>query len=226
MVTNIFVTNIFKDRKDAGQFLARKLTEYRDRADVIVLALPRGGVPVAYEVAKALNAPLDIFLVRKLGVPGFEEYAMGAIARGGIRVIDEPLVSQLNIPVEVVDEVTTRAFTELERQERLFRGARHPLDVTGRTVIIVDDGMATGSTMRAAVRALRKKNPRKIVVAVPVGEREVCNSFEHEVDTVAICAMMPEPFNAVGVFYRNFAQTTDAEVQRLLRLAQRTKIAA
>jgi|ERR1041385_2061218 len=226
MVTNIFVTNIFRDRKDAGQFLAKRLTKYRNRDDVIVLALPRGGVPVAYEVAKALNAPLDIFLVRKLGVPGFEEYAMGAIGSGGIRVLNETLVSQLNIPLKLVDEVTAREFTELERQERLYRGARNPLDVTGQTVIIVDDGMATGSTMRAAVMALRKKGPKKIVIAVPVGEREVCNSLKHEVDTVAICAMMPEPFNAIDVFYRNFAQVTDAEVQRFLRQAVQTKIAA
>jgi predicted phosphoribosyltransferase len=226
MVTKIFVTNIFKDRKDAGQFLARRLTKYRNRDDVVVLALPRGGVPVAYEVARALNAPLDIFLVRKLGVPGFEEYAMGAIASGGIRVLNEALVSQLEIPVKLVDEATAREFTELERQERLYRGARKPLDVTGQTVIIVDDGMATGSTMRAAVRALRKKGPKKIVIAVPVGEREVCNSFKQEVDTVTICAMMPEPFNAVGVFYLNFAQITDAEVQALLRQAVQTKIAA
>jgi predicted phosphoribosyltransferase len=226
MVTNIYVSNIFKDRKDAGKFLASRLTKYRNRDDVIVLALPRGGVPVAYEVAKALNAPLDIFLVRKLGVPGFEEYAMGAIASGGIRVLNNELVAQLDIPVEVVDEVTAREFTELDRQERLYRGARHPLDVTGQTVIIVDDGMATGSTMRAAVSALRKKNPRKIVIAVPVGEREVCKSFKHEVDTVAICAMMPEPFNAVGTFYRNFPQITDAEVQQLLKQVQQTKIAA
>jgi putative phosphoribosyl transferase len=226
MVTNIFVTNIFRDRKDAGQFLAKRLTKYRNRDDVIVLALPRGGVPVAYEVAKALNAPLDIFLVRKLGVPGFEEYALGAIGSGGIRVLNETLVSQLNIPLKLVDEVTAREFTELERQERLYRGARNPLDVTGQTVIIVDDGMATGSTMRAAVMALRKKGPKKIVIAVPVGEREVCNSLKHEVDTVAICAMMPEPFNAIDVFYRNFAQVTDAEVQRFLRQAVQTKIAA
>jgi len=226
MITNISVTNIFRDRKDAGKFLARKLTKYRNRDDVVVLALPRGGVPVGYEVAKALNAPLDIFLVRKLGVPGFEEYAMGAIAGGGIRVLNDTLVSQLDIPLEVVDEVTAKEFTELERRERLYRGARNPLDVTGRTIIVVDDGMATGSTMRAAVRALRKKNPRKIVIAVPVCEREICNSFKHEVDTVAICAMMPSPFNAVGIFYRNFEQITDAEVQQLLRSSQRTKAAA
>lgn len=226
MVTSIFVTNIFKDRKDAGQFLARRLTKYRNRDDVIVLGLPRGGVPVAYEVAKMLNAPLDVFLVRKLGVPGFEEYAMGAIAGGGIRVLNEALISQLDIPPDVVDRVTAREFTELERRERLYRGTRRPLDINGQTVIVVDDGMATGSTMRAAVRALRKKNPRKIVIAVPVGERAVCNSFKQEADTVAICATMPEPFNAVGTFYRHFAQTTDAEVQRLLSQAWQTKAAA
>ena len=226
MVTNIYVTNIFKDRKDAGKFLAGRLTKYRNRDDVIVLGLPRGGVPVAYEVAKALNAPLDIFFVRKLWVPGFEDYAMGAIASGGIRVLNDELVAQLDIPVAVVDEVTAKEFTELDRRERLYRGARRPLDVTGQTVIIVDDGMATGSTMRAAVTALRKKNPRKIVVAVPVGKREVRNSFEHEVDTVVICATMPEPFNSIGVFYRNFPQITDAEVQQLLRQVQQTKIAA
>ena len=226
MQAKTYVTNIFKDRRDAGKYLCQRLTKYRNRDDVIVLALPRGGVPVAYEVAKALNAPLDIFLVRKLGVPGFEEYAMGAIASGGIRVLNKELVAQLDIPVEVVDEVTAREFTELDRRERLYRGTRHPLNVTGQTVIIVDDGMATGSTMRAAVSALRKKNPRKIVIAVPVGEREVCNSFKREVDTVAICAMMPEPFNAVGVFYRNFPQITDAEVQQLLRPIQQTKAAA
>ena len=166
MVTNIFVTNIFRDRKDAGQYLARRLTKYRNRDDVVVLALPRDGVPVAYEVAKALNAPLDIFVVS------------------------------------------------------------NSLDVTGKTVIIVDDGMATGSTMRAAVRAVRKKKPRKIVIAVPVGEREVCNSFKQEADTDIICAMMPQPFNPVDTFYRHFAPTTDVEVQQLLRQVQQTKAAA
>ena len=223
MVANISVTHIFKDRTDAGKFLAKRLTKYGNRDDVIVLALPRGGVPVAYEVAKALNAPLDIFVVRKLGVPGFEEYAMGAIASGGIRVLNNELVAQLDISAEVVDEVTAREFLELDRRERLYRGARHPLNVTGQTVIVVDDGMATGSTMRAAVIALRKKNPSKIVVAVPVGNREVCNSFKHGADTVAICATMPEPFNAIGVFYRNFPQISDAEVQQLLRRSSKPR---
>lgn len=226
MGTKVFVTNIFNDRRDAGHVLARRLSKYRNRADVVVLALSCGGVPVAYEVAKALNAPLDIFLVRKLGVPGFKKYAIGAIASGGIRILNEALVSQLDIPVEVVDEVTATEFTELERQERLYRGVRNPLYVNGQTVIIVDDGMATGSTMRAAVRALRKKHPSKIVIAVPVGERLACNSFRQEVDTVTICAVMPEPFNAIGRFYRNFAQPTEAELQQLLSRTGLLKAAA
>ena len=220
------LTKFFKDRAEAGRFLAQKLVQYADRPDVIVLALPRGGVPVAYEVAQTLKAPLDVFVVRKLGVPGFEECAVGAIASGGIRVLNERVVSYLHIPAEVVDEITAMAFSELERRERLYRGTRAPMDVTGQTVILVDDGLATGSTMRAAVKALRKKNPKKIVVAVPVGERETCDSFKKEVDTIAVCAITPEPFQAVGLWYRNFSQTTDAEVQQLLRMAQQTKAAA
>lgn len=223
MITNTFVTRIFKDRKDAGRVLAQKLAEYRNRDDVVVLALPRGGVPVAYEVAKALNAPLDIFLVRKLGLPGFAEYAMGAIASGGVRVLNQPLVSECDISAEVIDEVTAREFTELDRREQLYRGAHHPLDVIGKTVIVVDDGMATGSTMRAAVTALRKKHPKEIVIAVPVGEQAVCNSFKH---TVVVCAMRPEPFHAVDLLYRNFTQTTDAEVQQILSKAWQTKAVA
>ena len=219
-------TKIFRDRHDAGEFLAQQLTEYGNRNDVVVLALPRGGVPVAYQVAKALNAPLDVFVVRKLGVPGFEECAMGAIASGGIRVLNEKVISYLGIPVEAVDDITADEFTEVERRERLYRGSRAPVDITGQTVIIVDDGLATGSTMRAAVKALRKKNPKTIVVAVPVSARETCDSFRKEVDTIAVCAITPEPFNAVGLWYRNFSQTTDAEVQELLSRAQQTKAAA
>lgn len=217
---------IFKDRTDAGAFLAKKLIEYQNRNDVVVLALPRGGVPVAYQVATALKAPLDVFVVRKLGVPYFEEYAMGAIASGGIRVLNEEVISSLNIPVDLVDEITAEELAELERRERLYRGTRPPLDISGQTVIIVDDGLATGSTMRAAVKALRKKGPEKIVVAVPVGARETCDSFEKEVDTVAVCAITPEPFKAVGLWYRDFSQTTDAEVQQLLRKARDIKAAA
>lgn len=220
------ITKFFKDRAEAGRFLAQKLVQYANDPNVVVLALPRGGVPVAYEVAQALKAPLDVFVVRKLGIPGFEECAMGAIASGGIRVLNDNVISYLRMPVEVVDEITAEEFTELERRERVYRGTRAPVDVTGQTVIIVDDGLATGSTMRAAVKALRKKNPKKIVVAVPVGARETCDSFKNEVDTIAVCAITPEPFNAVGLWYRDFSQTTDAEVQQLLRRAQQTKAAA
>jgi len=221
------ITKIFKDRTEGGRFLAEKLSEYRDRDDVVVLALPRGGVPVAFEVARSLRAPLDVFVVRKLGVPGFEECAMGAVASGGIRVLNERVVSYLRLPDDVIDEITALELNELERRERLYRGTRAPEDITGRTIIIVDDGLATGSTMRAAVKALRKMSPKKIVVAVPVGARETCDSFKEEVDTVAVCAITPEPFNAVGMWYRDFKQTTDAEVQHLLRLAaKQTKAAA
>lgn len=220
------LTKLFKDRSDAGEFLGQKLVEYRNRNDVVVLALPRGGVPVAYQVAKALNAPLDVFVVRKLGVPGFEECAMGAIASGGVRVLNDNVISYLHIADDVVDDITATEFTELERRERLYRGTRRPIEVTGQTVIIVDDGMATGSTMRAAVKALRKKSPAKIVVAVPVGARETCDSFKKDVDTIAVCAITPEPFNAVGLWYRNFSQTTDVEVQQLLRKAKQTRAAA
>jgi putative phosphoribosyl transferase len=220
------ITKIFKDRTQAGQFLAEKLLEYRNRSDVVVLALPRGGVPVGFEVATALCAPLDVFVVRKLGVPGFEEYAMGAIASGGVRVLDENVISTLRIPRDVVDEITTTEIVELQRRERLYRGPRNLLNIEGKTVIIVDDGLATGSTMRAAVRALRLKKPKTIVVAVPVGARETCESFKEEADTLAVCAITPEPFRAVGLWYRNFAQTTDAEVQQLLARAQQIKAAA
>ena len=220
------VTRLFRNRIEAGRFLARKLAEYANRPDVVVLALPRGGVPVAYEVAQALKAPLDIFVVRKLGVPGYEECAMGAIASGGIRVLDDQLIKSLHIPVDLVAEVTAIEFAELQRRERLYRGTRAPMDITGQTVIIVDDGLATGSTMRAAVTALRKQNPKKIVVAVPVGARDTCDSFRNEVDTVAVCAITPKPFRAVGLWYRDFSQTTDAEVQQLLRKAEQTRVAA
>lgn len=220
------ITKFFKDRAEAGRFLAQKLAQYAARPDVVVLAVPRGGVPVAYEVAQALKAPLDVFVVRKLGLPGFGECAMGAIATGGIRVLNENVISYLRIPAEVVDEITEMELDELERRERLFRGTRAPVDITGQTVIIVDDGLATGSTMRAAVKALRKQNPKNIVVAVPVGARETCDSFSEEVDTIAVCAITPEPFNAVGLWYRDFSQTTDAEVQQFLRKAQHTKAAA
>jgi putative phosphoribosyl transferase len=219
-------TKIFKNRSDAGQFLAEKLAEYADRPDVLILALPRGGVPVAYEVARKLHAPLDVFVVRKLGVPGHEELAMGAIASGGVTVLNQDVLSYVRIPEGLIDQVVANELRELQRRERLYRGARPPLDVRGRTVIIVDDGLATGSTMRAAVKALRQQQPKKIVVAAPVGARETCEAFKNEVDTVAICAITPEPFNAVGLWYQDFSQTTDEEVRDLLWRAAQTKAAA
>jgi len=217
---------IFRDRRDAGQFLAEKLIKYANCPGVVVLALPRGGVPVAYEVAQKLHAPLDVFLVRKLGVPGHEELAMGAIASGGVRVLNEDIVSEIQIPDGVIDQIAAMELRELQRRERLYRGARPPLDVCGRTAIIVDDGLATGSTMRAAVKAVRQKQPRKIIVAVPVGARETCDSFKNEIDTMAVCAITPEPFQAVGLWYRDFSQTTDEEVRKLLARADEISVAA
>jgi predicted phosphoribosyltransferase len=210
---------IFRDRSDAGRFLADKLTEYADQRDVIVLGLPRGGIPVAYEVARRLHAPLDVFTVRKLGVPGHEELAMGAIASGGVRVLNHYVLSDIRIPNEEIDRVAADELRELERRERLYRGARLPLEVGDRIVIVVDDGLATGSTMRVAVKALRQKGPKQIVVAAPVGARETCDSFKDEADIVCVCALTPEPFQAVGLWYANFEQTTDDEVRHLLTRA-------
>jgi predicted phosphoribosyltransferase len=205
----------FRDRREAGQLLATKLTAYANRPDVLVLALPRGGVPVAYEVARALGAPMDIFLVRKLGVPGYEELAMGAIATGGVRVLNDELVGGLRIPDYIIDEVAAWEQQELERRERLYRGARPVPDVRGRTVILVDDGLATGATMQAAVKALRLQQPARIVVAVPTAAPETCTQLKAVADDV-ICAITPEPFHAVGLWYEDFSQTTDEEVRDLL----------
>jgi putative phosphoribosyl transferase len=209
---------LFRDRTEAGEVLAAALTAYANRPDVLVLALPRGGVSVAYEVAKALYAPLDVFLVRKLGLPGQEELAMGAIASGGTRVLNEEVVSKLHIPKEVIDAVAAKEQQELRRRERHYREGRPPLEVRGRTIILVDDGVATGSTMRAAVAALRQQGPARIVVAVPVGAAETCAELQHEADEV-VCIHTPEPFYAVGTWYDNFAQTTDEEVRELLARA-------
>jgi putative phosphoribosyl transferase len=206
---------LFRNRTDAGRQLAVKLKRYAGRDDVVVLALPRGGVPVGYEVAQALAAPLDVFLVRKLGVPGREEFAMGAIASGGIRVLNPDAVRALGIPAEVIDQVAEQERRELERREREYRDSRPAPDITGKIVILVDDGLATGSTMRAAIRALRRREPGRIVVAVPVGAPETCADFQDEADE-AICAREPEPFYAVGAWYDDFSQTTDEEVRRLL----------
>jgi predicted phosphoribosyltransferase len=216
---------LFRDRRDAGQLLAQKLSAYANRPDVVVLALPRGGVPVAYEVARALNAPLDIFVVRKLGVPGHEELAMGAIATGGVRVLNQNVVEGLGIPREVIDRVTAEEQAELERREHSYRGNLPPVDVRGKTVILVDDGLATGSTMRAAVAALRQMDPAKIVIAVPTAAPATCEEFRREVDDI-ICAVTPEPFYAVGLWYQDFSQTTDEEVRELLMRAAQERSSA
>ena len=210
---------IFRDRTEAGRALARHLTAYAGRPGVLVLALPRGGVPVAFEVAAALGAPLDIFIVRKLGVPGQEELAMGAIASGGVRVVNRPVVERLHIPDEVIDAAAAREQQELERRERLYRGERPAPDVRGRTVILVDDGLATGSTMRAASAALRARGPARLVVAVPVTAAQSCEEFRREVDEV-VCAETPEPFDGVGRWYEDFSQTPDEEVGALLSRAR------
>ncbi len=209
---------IYRDRTDAGKQLAARLADYADRDDVLILALPRGGVPVAYEVAEALHAPLDIFLVRKLGVPGHEELAMGAIATGGVRVLNDDVVDYLRIPGEVIDAVAADELRELERRERAYRGDRPEPDVRGKTIILVDDGLATGSTMRAAASALRQQNPARIVVAVPVSAPQTCNEYRMGVDEI-ICASTPEPFMGVGQWYLDFSQTTDKEVRELLSKA-------
>jgi putative phosphoribosyl transferase len=207
--------NRFADRTEAGKRLAKSLARYRSE-DVIVLALPRGGVPVAAEVARDLNAPLDVFLVRKLGLPGQEELAMGAIASGGVRVLNDEVVRVLGVTQNIIDQVARKEEQELFRREREYRGDRPPLEVAGKTVILVDDGLATGSTMRAAAAALRQQHPARIVVAVPVAAAATCDDFRHEVDDV-VCLLTPEPFRAVGLWYEDFEQTTDEEVHRLLR---------
>jgi putative phosphoribosyl transferase len=209
---------MFRDRHDAGRVLAEKLRHYAGRDDVLVLALPRGGVPVAYEVATALGAPLDVFLVRKLGVPGREELAMGAIASGGVRVMNDSVVAMLRVPDRAIAAVAAAEARELARQERAFRDDRPPPAVRGRTVVLVDDGLATGATMRAAVAALRKLGPARVVVAVPVGAADTCGEFEADADEV-VCATEPEPFLAVGYWYDDFSQTTDDEVRDLLAQA-------
>lgn len=211
--------NRFKNRMEAGRFLAMRLSNFANRADVLVLALPRGGVPVAYEVAAALNVPMDVFLVRKLGVPGHQELAMGAIATGDVRVLNDDVVRYLGIPDEVIDEVAAQEQEELERRAQLYRGDRPARPVQNRVVILVDDGLATGSTMRAAALALRQQHPAAIVVTVPVASSQTCEEFRAEVDDV-ICALTPEPFYAVGLWYEDFDQTTDAEVRDLMARAE------
>jgi predicted phosphoribosyltransferase len=214
--------SFFNDRTDAGRRLAKRLSEYANRPDVLILALPRGGVPVAFEVAKALNVKMDVFIVRKLGVPGNEELAMGAIASDNIRVLNEDIVRSFQIPQRVIDEVAADELRELERREHLYRGNRPKPNISGSTVILIDDGLATGATMRAAVAAVKTKNPAKVVIAVPTAAPDTCSAFGKEVDEV-ICVATPEPFYGVGAWYEDFSQTTDKEVCDLLDRAAKIK---
>ena len=205
----------FADRRHAGAVLAGQLQHFADRPDVVVLALPRGGVPVAFEVAQSLGAPMDVFVVRKLGMPGHPELAMGALASGGVRVMNEDVFRWYRPSASAMEAVIRAERAELERRERAYRDGRPPLPIEGRTVILVDDGLATGSTMRAAVLAIRRLRPARVIVAVPVGARETCEALRAIADEV-VCARMPEPFSAVGLWYIDFSQTTDDEVRQLL----------
>lgn len=206
----------FRDRREAGKTLAQKLMHYAERPNVLALALPRGGVPVAYEVALALHVPLDVFIVRKLGVPGHEELAIGAIASGGVRVLNKRIIESLNIPGEIIEQVAQRELQELRRREQAYRGEYPPPDIHGRIVILIDDGLATGASMRAAVVGVRAQDPERIVVAVPTAAPETCEAFQNEVDEI-VCAITPEPFLGVGRWYDDFEQTTDEGVRLFLQ---------
>ena len=208
----------FANRTEAGRQLAEKLEKYAGRDDVIVLGLPRGGVPVAYEVAKRLRTPLDVFIVRKLGVPGFEELAAGAIASGGVRVLNQDVVRAIPYAEEAIEAVTAKETTELQRREQIYREGRPPPELRDRTVILIDDGLATGATMRAAVKALRQRGAARIVVAVPVGPPDTCHEIEEQADET-ICLSMPAFFQAVGQYYEDFSQTSDEDVRELLSQA-------
>jgi putative phosphoribosyl transferase len=210
----------FRDRRDAGRKLAQALSYYASRSDVTIFALPRGGVPVAYEVAIALNAPLDVFVVRKLGLPGHEELAIGAISSGGVRVLNEDVIRMLNVPQEVVNIVAQRELQELQRREHLYRGNRSAPEVRDRMVILIDDGLATGASMRAAVGGIRAQHPARIVVAVPAAAQEVCDAFQFAVDEI-VCLITPEPFYGVSRWYDVFSQVDDEEVRALLEEANR-----
>ncbi len=205
----------FADRHDAGECLAAELSDYAGRDDVVVLGLPRGGVPVAYEVARTLGVPLDVFVVRKLGVPGHEELAMGAIASGGVRVLNDDVVAATGVQPDEIERVTSRELDTLGAQERAYRGDRPPIAVSGKSVVVVDDGLATGATMRAAVTALRERQAARIVVAVPTAPRETCEALARVADEV-VCATTPDPFMAVGLWYADFAPVRDEEVRDLL----------
>jgi predicted phosphoribosyltransferase len=215
------VAPVFHDRADAGRALAKQLDRYAGRDDVVVLALPRGGVPVGYQVAETLRAPLDVFLVRKLGTPGHRELAMGAIASGGVRVVNDEVVRWLNIRPEQIETVAREEEQELVRREAAYKGGRPPVSVSDRVVILVDDGLATGSTMKAAVQAVKQHAPSRVIVAVPVGAPETCQNLREYADEV-VCTSTPEPFSAVGQWYVCFDQTSDDEVRELLaRAAER-----
>lgn len=211
----------FENRRQAGKLLAEKLSSYKNRDDVVVLALPRGGVPVGFEVAQFLHAPLDVFVVRKLGVPGQEELAFGAIAPGGERVLNFGLVRALGITQPMIERITERETAELQRRELLYRASLPPPDVRDKTVIVVDDGLATGATMQVAVEALRRNEPREVVVAVPIGSKQTCADFANKADVLCVCAVTPEPFYGVGAWYQDFSQTSDDEVRLLLDQARR-----
>lgn len=213
----------FRDRREAGRALAERLRGYAGRDDVIVLALPRGGVPVGYEVATALGVPLDVFLVRKLGVPGHEELAFGAIASGGILVLDRDLVAQLGLGGATIERVIAREAAELERREQAYRGDRPPPDLRGKTVILVDDGLATGSTMMAAAAAVAQQEPARVIVAVPVAAADTCELLRQQADEV-VCLVTPSPFHAVGIWYDDFRPTEDDEVRQLLAAAAKPKV--
>ncbi|MBD2494549.1 phosphoribosyltransferase [Nostoc sp. FACHB-280] len=209
------MTSKFRDRSDAGKMLAKKLTAYTNHPDLLVLGLPRGGVPVAYEIATSLNAPLDICLVRKLGVPSHEELAMGAIAAGGVRVLNYDVINNLGIDISTIDKVATQELRELQRRDRAYRGERPLPNIKNRTVILVDDGIATGSTMRAAIAVVKQQQPQRLIVAVPIAAPITCEELQAEVDEI-VCLVMPESLYAIGLWYEDFSQTTDAEVRHLL----------
>jgi putative phosphoribosyl transferase len=213
---------LFQNRRQAGRHLAARLEEYANRSDVLVLALPRGGVPVGFELAKSLRAPLDVIIVRKLGVPGQEELAMGAIAAGGVRILNNEVVRHLGIPEAVIAAVASAEQKELERRDQMYRDSRPLPALRERTVILVDDGLATGSTMRAAIAVVRQQHPARIVVAVPVGAASTCEEFRLEVDRI-VCGLTPEPFYGVGEWYEDFSQTTDQEVRELLQVASQSQ---
>lgn len=218
------MTKIFENREEAGEELAKKLSGFADQPDAVVLGLPRGGVPVAYQVARRLGLPLDVFVVRKLGVPWQPELAFGAIASGDTLVLNQSIVQSCRVTEKEIQSVARAENIELLRRESAYRGSRPPLDLNGKTVILVDDGLATGATMRAAVKAVRFKHPQRIIIAVPVGSVDTCRELDQLSEVMCVCATTPEPFYGVGMWYHDFSQTTDAEVRELLARAETVDI--